>query len=104
MITDPASKVRHNTERHRFEIAEDGLLAVADYDPVEGAWVFGHTETPRQWQGGGVAGALVKAGLEAAREAGVKVIPTCSYVATYMKRHRETHDLVHPRYRDALGL
>ncbi len=104
MITDPASKVRHNEAKSRFEIEEDGLIALADYDPVDGAWVFGHTETPRQWQGGGVAGALVKAGLDAAREAGVKVIPTCSYVAMYMKRHRETHDLVHPSYRGVLGL
>jgi len=46
--------------------------------------------TPR---GQGVAAILVEAAFAAAREAGVKIEPQCSYIARYMERHPETSDL-----------
>ena len=103
-MPDKNTAVVHNRERSRFEIVEDGLVAAADYDAVEGAWVMGHTEVPPAWEGRGLAASLVRAALEEARRQGVKIIPTCSYVAAYMKRHRETHDLVQDGYRAAMGL
>lgn len=103
-MPDKNTPVVHNREETRFEIAEDGLIALADYDPVEGAWVMGHTEVPRQWEGRGIAASLVRDALAEAREQGVKVIPSCSYVAAYMKRHKDVHDLVHESYRGRLGL
>lgn len=103
-MPDKNTPIVHNEAESRFEIAEDGLVAIADYNPVEGAWVMDHTVVPPQWEGRGIAASLVHEALAAAREAGVKIIPTCSYVALYMKRHKDTHDLVHDSYRGALGL
>jgi hypothetical protein len=39
-----------------------------------------------------VAGELVQGVLAWVREHGLRVRPTCSYVAAYMRRHPETHD------------
>ena len=103
-MPDKNTPVVHNEAESRFEIAEDGLVAIADYHPVDGAWVMDHTVVPPQWEGRGIAASLVRDALEAARAAGVKVIPACSYVAVYMKRHKEVHDLVHDGYRAPLGL
>jgi len=52
-----------------------------------------HTSVPDELRGQGVAGRLVKTALGAARAAGVKVDPQCSYVALYMERHPEYADL-----------
>jgi uncharacterized protein len=41
-----------------------------------------------------VAARLVKAALDWAREQQLRVRPSCSYVATYMRRHPETQDLL----------
>jgi predicted GNAT family acetyltransferase len=43
--------------------------------------------------GRGIAGRLVRAALEHARAAGLKVVPRCSYVADYLDKHPEYADL-----------
>jgi len=45
-------------------------------------------------QGQGVAADLVHAALAFARSQGLRVRPSCSYVAAYMRRHPETLDLL----------
>ena len=103
-MPDKSTPAVHNTAEHRFEIVEDGLIAVADYQPVARAWIMDHTEVPPQWEGRGIASSLVAAAVAEARAQGLRTIPTCSYVAAWLKRHRDDHDLVHPDYRRALGL
>ena len=44
--------------------------------------------------GRGIAGAIVKFGLEHAREKSLIVVPQCSYVAAFVKRHSEYQDLL----------
>lgn len=96
--------VRDNPEAQRFEVEVDGLLAVAEYRLPRGAILFSHTEVPEPLEGRGIGKALVLAGLQAARDRELKVIPVCRFFAAYMQRHPETHDLVHPDYRRVLGL
>ena len=98
-------QVRDNAERKRFEIdLGDGTFAFADYNLITGKIMFTHTEVPPAHEGKGVGTALIKAGLASARERGLKVIPTCPFFASYMKRHSETHDLLDDHYRKVLGL
>jgi len=40
----------------------------------------------------------VRGALEYARANGLKVAPVCSYVREYMRRHKETHDLLAEGY------
>src|ERR1043166_2155273 len=90
----PALDIRHNEVRQRFEAALDGQVARADYR-LEGDVRRGfHTEVPAAFEGGGIAARLVGAAFEYAREHGLKVLPACSYVRDYARRHPETHALL----------
>ena len=98
-------KVLDNPERHRFEIdLGDGQFAFAEYTLPEGKIMFTHTEVPQSHEGQGIGTVLIEAGLAAARERGLKVIPICPFFAAYMQKHGEVQDLLDPAYRKVLGL
>lgn len=88
-----SNTVIHNSSASRFELTIDGHTGVAEYVDQGSVWAMNHTYVPDELRGGGVAGQLVKTALEAARTAGVKVNPLCSYVAVYLERHPEFADL-----------
>jgi len=86
--------VTHNEAEHRYEATVDGRLSVCEYEVVDDKVVFTHTLVPPELRGRGIAEQLVRAGLDAARAAGRKVVPACSYVAVLIKRHAEYQDLL----------
>lgn len=88
-----SSPVTHRPDECRFEVTIDGHTGIATYSGKKGVWAMDHTYVPDALRGRGVAAVLVEAALAAAREAGVKIEPQCSYVARYMERHPETSDL-----------
>ena len=104
MSDKPAIDVRNNAEKHRFEAVVDGHLAIAEYNLIKDGVIFTHTEVPSALEGKGVGSALVKAGLAWARTEKRLVMPQCPFFAAYMKKHAETHDIVHPSFRSALGI
>jgi uncharacterized protein len=73
-----------------------GGVAHCDYRRSDGTLTLHHTEVPPEAEGRGVASALVKAALAYAEQQGLRVAPTCTYVAGYMRRHPETHALLAP--------
>ncbi len=85
--------VRHNPEKSRFELAVEGGLAIADYILRDGVMTFTHTETPPALRGQGIASRLIEGALRSARDQGVKVRASCSYVAAYLQQHPEFADL-----------
>lgn len=97
--------VRENPDQHRFEIdIGDGSFAVAEYTLPKGMIMFTHTEVPPDHEGEGIGTALIRAGLNSARERGLKVIPICPFFAAYIKEHEEEHDLLDATWRGQLGL
>lgn len=96
--------VRNNPERGRFELDVEGHVCLAEYELQPGTIVFTHTEVPPEVGGRGLGAKLVKAGLEYARSEQLQVIPQCTFVARFMQRHPETHDLVHPEHRGKIGI
>jgi predicted GNAT family acetyltransferase len=94
----PEWTVRDNPERHRFEIDLGDAVAIAEYTLPEGIIMFTHTEVPPEYEGKGIGSALIRAGLKAARERGLKVIPICPFFAAYMQRHEEEQDLLDPAW------
>ena len=92
--------VRDSIEHSRFEIdLGDGEFAFAAYNLLPGAIRFTHTEVPESHGGQGLGTALINAGLAAARERGLKVIPTCPFFRAYLKKHPEEQDLVPAKHR-----
>ena len=88
--------VIHDTERRLFEIrlSPDAPPAFLEYAVAGDHVVFKHTFVPEALRGQGLAAHLVRAALAEARRAGWKVIPRCSYVATFIQRHPEFADLI----------
>lgn len=86
--------VRHHVAASRFEVEIDGRLAVAEYEKREGVMTMTHTLVPPELRGRGLAEKLVRAALEHARAEKLRVVPACSYVATFIQRHKEYQALV----------
>ena len=86
--------VINNPRKHRFETTVDGHVAVLDYKHDGTSITFIHTEVPQELAGRGIGNALVKAGLEYAREQGFQVIVKCAFVASYIKKHSKFADLL----------
>lgn len=86
--------VRRSASAHRYEAVVDGHLSVCEYEDAGGRRVFTHTLVPPELRGRGIAEQLVRTALAEARAEGFKVVPACSYVARFIKRHREYGDLL----------
>jgi predicted GNAT family acetyltransferase len=86
--------VRHDPARGAFLVVEDGAQSVLEYVANgPSAVAFVHTFVPPALRGRGIAERLVTAGLAWARDQGLRVIASCSYVAAYLGRHPEWDDL-----------
>jgi uncharacterized protein len=92
-----------NTAEHQFEIRLDGQTAFAEYRLAKGVIILPHTEVPEAFEGKGVASRLARFAMQYARDHGLKIIPVCPFMAAYMAKHPETHDLVHSTYRERIG-
>lgn len=86
--------VRHNEAQSHYEMEVDGQIAVADYRREGNTILFTHTGVPSALEGRGIAGKIVKAALDDALAQNLRVVPLCSYVATYIKRHPEYQPLL----------
>ena len=86
--------VRHNTADHRYELATDTGVALAVYHEQGDRMIFTHTEVPPADEGKGYASRLVGEALADAHRRGFKIVPACSFVAAYVRRHPEYDDFV----------
>lgn len=86
--------IRHNDNKHQFEITINGNTAYVEYKLADGLIDFTHTLVPKELEGKGIGARLVQHTLEYARTNKLKVIPTCPFVNIYIKRHKEYQDLL----------
>ena len=68
--------------------------ATAAYQIEGDTIVFTHTLVPKAIEGRGVASKLIRAALDSARDAGLKVVAQCPFVAAYIERHPEYRGLL----------
>jgi predicted GNAT family acetyltransferase len=79
----------------RYEATIDGTLAGSiEYVVKYGRLALIHTEVLPAFEGKGVGSSLVRFGIAEARRRGLRVIPTCPFVRSYVESHPETHDVV----------
>lgn len=96
--------VKDNPEAQRFEARLGDHMAMAEYALTDEGMRFFHTEVPPELSGRGIGSKLAKAGMDHCRARGLSVMPDCSFIAGYIQKHPECHDLVHPSYRASLGI
>lgn len=86
-------EVVDNAEKHRWEARLGGELAgTLRYGLHRGRVVLVHTEVDPAFEGHGVGSALARAALEAARSRGERVLVSCPFVASYVRRHPEVRE------------
>ena len=96
--------VVHNEAAHRFEARLGDAVAFTEYRLGDSTMILPHTVVPEEFAGRGVGGRLAEAALTYAREEGLEVVPTCPFIAGYITKHPEWHDLVQAGYRERLGI
>ncbi len=93
----PPPELTDDKERSRLELRAGGeLVGWLDYLPAGESVIVAHTEVLPEHEGEGLGGVLVRGALEAARDAGKTVIPTCAFAAAYVDRHPELDEYLAP--------
>jgi uncharacterized protein len=91
-----------NIARHRYEMRIDDTVAFVAYRLDADRVVLLHTEVPEALSGRGVGSAIARAVLDDARARGLRVVPECEFIASYIGRHPDYAGLVaRPRPGDA---
>ena len=108
-MTDSADKqsiaVEDNPQQPRYEIRVGGGLAGAIYYELQGdTIVVDHTEIEQRFEGQGLGSQLARQALDDMRRRGLRVLPFCAFVRSYIARHGEYLDLVPEEQRAAFGL
>ncbi len=88
-----STSVRHEPENHRFVLDAGADVAVAEYRLEDKLMILTHTWVPPEARGQGAAARLIEAALAYARGEQKKIVPQCSYVEMYLRRHPEQEDL-----------
>ena len=86
-------EIEHRPDFKRFVIQINEDIAELRYHKKKNVMCFTHTHVPKELRGQGVAGKLAKHGLEYARENGLKVEASCSYITSFLEKHPEYQDL-----------
>jgi predicted GNAT family acetyltransferase len=84
--------IRHNAAAHRYELDTDHGMAIAVYTEQGDRMIFIHTEVPPVDEGRGYASRLLGEAPADAHRRGFKIVPACSFVVAYVRRHPEYDD------------
>jgi predicted GNAT family acetyltransferase len=96
-------KVEHDEKGSRFFVRVDGDEADLAYTRVGPKLIdLQHTYVPASARGHGLADALAEAAFDYAREEGLRVVPSCPFVRTWLRRHPEQAKLVDAPYAKSL--
>ncbi len=87
-------EIIHDTDSQKFCVRIDGKEAYLYYRLRENTMDFASTYVPNELRNKGLAAKIVEAGLEYARQHNYQVIPSCSYVDVYIRRHKKYQDLL----------
>lgn len=89
--------VSNNEQDSRFEAFGGGnLLGYIEYT-IDGTTIdMPHTKVFPEFEGQGVGSALARQSLDMVRamDPELRVIPTCPFIAVWIKRHPDYHDLL----------
>lgn len=82
-------QLTNNEAIHNFEFVVDGRRSFIDYKLKDNKIYLVHTEVPAELEGRGIAGAMVEKAFKYIEEKGLKLVPLCAYIQSYLKRHTE---------------
>jgi predicted GNAT family acetyltransferase len=90
MASEP--RIIRNDARSCFELSVDGrVVGRADYRIDGDRMLFPHTEVDAALNGQGLGSVLARAAFDAAKADGMRIVPQCSFMALYARRHPEDY-------------
>ncbi|WP_426036775.1 GNAT family N-acetyltransferase [Brevundimonas sp. DC300-4] len=98
------AQIRDNVEQHRYELPVGDQVAMVTYNLSEPNLMITETLVPQALEGQGIASRLAKHVIADATERGLLILPVCPFFSAYFQKHPELAQVVHPRYRDILGI
>ena len=78
-----------NQSAHHLELMVEDHTAFIDYKRSNERLFLIHTEVPDELEGKGVGSAIVEKALKYAEQNKLTIVPLCSFVQSYLKRHKE---------------
>ena len=88
------SGVVNNPSHSRYELAEEGVTAFANYRREGDVLTIPYVESPPELRGKGTAGRLMEGVAAHARAENLKIVPICGYAVSWFQRHPEHKDLL----------
>jgi predicted GNAT family acetyltransferase len=89
-----APTIRDDPQRNRFVMTAPGGDAFATYRRLDDYLVVSHTEVPQALRGRGLGSQLAEALFQQARSRGERIVPACSFIADWARRHPEYQDVL----------
>ena len=100
-----AIDVRNQPEQSRYAIfLDDELGGFAAYQESGREISLTHTEIDSRFEGKGLGSGLARGALDDVRSRDLSLLPHCSFISGYIKRHDEYLDLVPADRRAEFGL
>ncbi|WP_345751034.1 GNAT family N-acetyltransferase [Microbacterium rhizophilus] len=94
VVTDNPEHARYEAHIADPETGERALAGVLAYDDAVDARTLLHTVVWEEHSGHGIGGLLATRAFAEARERGVKIVPVCTFVQSWLERHPDQADLV----------
>ena len=82
-----------NAERSRFELGVNGASGFIDYRRSGTTLFLNHAEVPAALAGHGVGNRMVSEALDLIRRRGERIVPVCSFIQAFVRRHPAYADL-----------
>ncbi|NKE08408.1 MULTISPECIES: GNAT family N-acetyltransferase [Kocuria] len=98
-IPDTTFSLRHDSAGSVFELLDgDQVIGELNYQEANlasgaPAWNLIHTGVRPEYRNQGLAAELVRFTMDAAAEAGFKVIPTCPYIRVWLRKNSDYQHL-----------
>lgn len=87
-------ELKDNQTQHALELWVEGQRSFIGYE-IEGDKIYlMHTEVPEEQSGQGIAADLVEKAFVYLEAKNLKVVPACSYVRAFLKRHPDWNRIV----------
>lgn len=87
--------VRHEPSAQRFAVRLNNKIAYLSYEKHSRKTLdYAHVYVPPEFRRQGIAARITKTALEYARKNGFLVIPSCSYVDYFLRKHPEYNDVI----------
>lgn len=88
-------EIKHDKNNQRFFSIVDGRESYLQYLKIDDSTLdYYKTYVPNELRGKGIAGKIVESALNYALQNNLIIIPSCSYVDTFIERHPDYNKIV----------